>query len=209
MKNFLNIMIIISFFLGSESKGKGNDSFRYDKDKNTERKNLTDAYARFGKTYKPFVADQSNLDPKLAIQLQQIFTLTDMAVIEKVLLLEFIGKIHLGENPRDTPYKDYYQEIISEMKSIDLKDERMIKIRKELLEGIDYHREVLDSWLEAARRNRVDKVQNARGTWVHHGTSIGDRIFSKLYHNFIRENFKEEHPENLEAISRHFCVLVF
>lgn len=203
------VISLIGLFLPTVSLAKGLDSFRYDKNKIIERKNLTDAYARFGKTYKPFSSDQSNLEPKLASQLQKIFSLTDMAVIEKVLLLEFIGKIHQEEISRSTPYRDYYQEIISEMNSLDLKDKRLIKIRKDLLEGINYHREVLDTWLEAARRNRVDRVQNANSRWVHYGTSTGDKIFYQLYHNFIKKNFKEELPENLEAISRHLYVLVF
>lgn len=190
-------------------QAKGTDSFRYDKDQITERKNLTDAYARFGKVYKPYNADQSNLDIKLAKQLEKLFTLTDMAVIEKVLLLEFIGKIDKGDLPRDAPHKDYYEEIISEMKSFTPKDKRIIKIKEDLIKGINYHREVLDAWLKAARRDRVDKVKNASGRWVHYGTSAGDKIFYSLFYSFIQTNFKEEYPENIKALSRHLCVLVF
>jgi len=191
------------------SFAKGPDSFRYDKDVITKRKNLEDAYARFRKPYKPYNADQSNLKPKVAKNLQRLFTLADMAVIEKVLLLEFIGKIDKEELPRAEPYKDYYLEIIFEMKNMKLQDERLIKIRRDLIKGINYHREVLDAWLEAARRDRVDKVKNASGRWVHHGTAAGDKIFYALFHTYIKNNFKEEYPENIEALSRHLCVLVF
>ncbi len=50
---------------------------------------------------------------------------------------------------------------------------------------------------------------NEYGRWVHPGTSAGDKIFYELYTSYIRNVFKEENPESLEAISRHLCVLVF
>ncbi len=191
------------------SFAKGFESFRYDKDVITERKNLVDAYARFNKPYKPYNGDQSNLKPEVAKQIEKLFSLTDMAVIEKVLLLEFIGKIDKGDLPRSAPYRDYYLEIIFEMKNMKLEDKRLIKMREDLIKGINYHREVLDAWLEAARRDRVDKVKNATGRWVHHGTAAGDKIFYSLFHTYIKKEFKEEYPENIEALSRHLCVLVF
>ncbi len=208
---FLFSLLALQIFLIQSTLlfAKGGEGFRYDKDKITERKNLKDAYARFKKVYKPYNADQSNLKPEVSKQLEKLFTLTDMAVIEKVLLLEFIGKIHEGDLPRDTHYKNYYREILFEMSSLKLKDERLIKIREDLIKGINYHREVLDAWLEAARRDRVDRVKNASGLWVHYGTSAGDKIFYNLFYKFIKTNFKEEYPENIEALSRHLCVLVF
>jgi hypothetical protein len=206
---YLLALQVIILFQTSELLAKGGEPFRYDKDKITKRKNLKDAYARFKKVYRPYNPDQSNLKAEVAKKLERLFTLTDMAVIEKVLLLEFIGKIHEGDLPRDTHYKNYYREILFEMSNLKLKDERLIKIREDLIKGINYHREVLDAWLEAARRDRVDSVKNASGRWVHYGTSAGDKIFYSLFYKYIKTNFKEEYPENLEALSRHLCVLVF
>lgn len=132
-----------------------------------------------------------------------------MAVIEKVLLLEFIGKVDQDEVPRDASHRDYYNEIIVEMQKMEITDSRVKKIRNDLVKGINYHREVLDAWLEAARRNMVHKVKNSSGRWVHYGTSAGDKIFYDLYHSYIKSQFKEEYPENLQALYRHLCVLVF
>jgi hypothetical protein len=191
------------------ANAKGYKSIRYDKNQITERKSLDDAYARFGKVYKPYNPSHSNLDSKVSAQLEKLFALSDMAVIEKVLLLEFIGKIHDEEIPRDAPHKDFYKEILAEMKLIEISDKRVIKVKKDLIKGIIHHIEVLESWLLAARRNQVHKVKNASGRWVHPGTSAGDKIFYTLYYKFIKSNFKDEYPENLEALSRHLCVLVF
>jgi hypothetical protein len=210
MKTF-NKIIIISFVLFNIPLVKAKDaiSFRYNKEKVTGRKSLVDAYARFGKVYRPYVSGHSNLDPKVSRQLVKIFTLTDMAVIEKVLLLEFIGKIANGDLSRSTPYTNYYQEIIEEIKAVETKDKRIIKIKKDLVKGIEFHKEVLDSWLNAARKNQVHKVKNKSGRWVHPGTSAGDKIFYSLYHKYIKKHFSQEYPENLEALNRHLCVLVF
>lgn len=188
---------------------KGYKSFRYDKNEIIQRKSLDDAYARFGKVYKPYDSSHSNLEPEVAKQLEKLFSLSDMAVIEKVLLLEFIGKIHEEDIPRDAPHKDFYKEILAEMERIEITDVHVIKIKKDLIKGINHHIEVLESWLLAARRNQVYKVKNASGRWVHPGTSAGDKIFYDLYYKYIRTNLKKEYPENLEALSRHLCVLVF
>ncbi len=204
-------MVFILFMLLNSSlvQASDSDSYRYSKEKIKDRKSLDDAYARFGKIYKPYVADQSNLDMKISKQLVKIFTLTDMAVIEKVLLLEFIGKVDKGDVPRDTPHKNYYQEILEEINAIEATDKRIIKVQKDIVAGIKFHIQVLDSWLEAARKNEVHTVKNKSGRWVHPGTSAGDKIFYSLFHNYIKKNFSEEYPENLEALSRHLCVLVF
>jgi len=190
-------------------QAKESTSFRYNSEKVTGRKSLVDTYARFAKVYSPYVAAQSNLDEKTARQLEKIFNLTDKAVIEKVLLLEFIGKVSNGEIPRNTPYTNYYKEILSEIDGLESTDKRINKIKKDLIVGIKLHIEVLDAWLKAAREDQVNKVKNKSGRWVHPGTSAGDKIFYSLYHHYIKKNFSKEHPENLEALSRHFCVLVF
>jgi len=210
MKVFKHLLITLFVLLSVPlSQAKGSVSSRYNKEKVTGRKSLDDAYARFGKIYKPYVSSHSNLDIKISKQLVKIFTLTDMAVIEKVLLLEFIGKIAEGEIPRNTPHRNYYQEILNEINGFKATDKRIIKVQKDLVTGIKFHIQVLDAWLEAARKNQIHKVKNKSGRWVHPGTSAGDKIFYSLYHNYIKKNFSEEYPENLEALSRHLCVLVF
>lgn len=210
MKSFKSIICLILVLLNSPLlQAKDSVSLRYNNEEIKGRKSLDDVYARFGKIYKPYVASQSNLNEKTSKQLERIFTLTDMAVIEKVLLLEFIGKVDKGDVPRDAPHRNYYSEIIQEIESFETKDKRMIKLKKDLVTGIKFHVEVLEAWLLAARDNEVSRVKNKSGRWVHPGTSAGDKIFYSLYHSFVKENFKEEYPENLEALSRHFCVLVF
>lgn len=210
MKILKNIALILITLLNMPlAQSKEAESFRFNNEKIKSRKSLDNAYARFGKIYKPYISAHSNLDIKISKQLMKIFTLTDMAVIEKVLLLEFIGKVDKGDLPRNSPHKNYYKEIISEINAIETNDKRIIKIKKDLVTGIEFHIEVLYSWLEAARENEVHKVKNKSGRWVHPGTSSGDKIFYSLYHNYISKEFSEEYPENLEALSRHFCVLVF
>ncbi|MBT7610363.1 MAG: hypothetical protein HN576_11450 [Bacteriovoracaceae bacterium] len=203
---FLSLVLLL---ISAPIQAKGKKTFRYDKNEITARKSLDEAYARFGKIYKPYDSGHSNLDLKTAKQLERLFTLTDMAVIEKVILLEVIGKIDQHELARDTIHIDYYDEILGEMEKLRIKDKRLIKVRKDLIKGINHHREVLDAWLMAARKDRVYKVKNASGHWVHPGTSAGDKIFYSLYHSYIITNFKAEYPENLKALSRHLCVLVF
>ncbi len=209
--NNRNLSILLSLFLLVivTIQAKGRKTFRYDEDAITKRKSLDEAYARFGKTYKPYDASHSNLGHEVAKQLETLFNLTDMAVIEKVLLLEFIGKIHEGDLPRDTPYKNYYQEILDKIENLKTKDKRIEKIKYDLIKGIEHHRNVLKAWLDAARDDEVKRVQNKVGRWVHPGTGIGDKIFRSLYYDYIIQNFKDEYPENLQALSRHLCVLVF
>lgn len=202
-------MLLLALFTMTSTFAKGGRDYRYDQDKITQRKSLDDAYARFGKIYKPYNASQSNLNPEVAQALEQLFTLADMAVIEKVLLLEFIGEVADGDVARDKPYDDYYVQIIEAMKELKIGDKRLIKIREDLIAGINYHREVLDAWLDAARRNQVQRVKNEYGRWVHPGTAKGDALFYALYHQYIVTELSDEYPENLQALSRHLCVLVF
>jgi hypothetical protein len=201
---FLFSLLLLNPLFAKESK-----QYRYNQDNITNRKSLIDAYDRFGKIYKPYSASQSNLDSKLAQSLEKLFTLSDMAVIEKVLLLEFIGEVADGEVTREKVHIDYYSQILDQMKSLELTDKRLVKIRDDLVKGINFHREVLYAWLDAARKNQVNKVKNANGVWVHPGTSKGDQIFSSLYYQYIQKEFSSEYPENLAALARHICVLVF
>lgn len=208
LKPCLYLYFIFFPIFSAYSLTKGSVSFRFHKNKILERKSFDDAYARFRKTYDPYKANSSNLNRDEADQIEKLFHLADMAVIEKVLLLEFIGKIHDGEVSRNAYYKSYYQKIIDQMSILKV-SKRVNYIKINMIKGIEFHRKVLDSWLKAARDNQVHKVQNKLGRWVHPGTSLGDKIFYNLYHEYIQKNFKEENKENLEALKRHLCVLVF
>lgn len=205
---FTLIALTLSFSFNQEAKSASYKRYDKSKDKIISRKSLDDAYQRFGKIYDPYDAQASNLEQKEAKQIERLFYLTDLAVIEKVLLLEFIGKVHEGEVERNAPHKDYYSEIISEIEKLEVSG-RMIKIKKDVLTAIAFHIEVLKDWLAAARKNEVHKVKNKSGRWVHSGTSAGDKIFYALYHQYIVSNFKDENKEGLDALSRHLCVLVF
>ena len=205
--NFPKLLaLLLLIFMSNQVFAK--KALRYNESEVTFRKSLDEAYQRFGKIYDPFRAENSNLNRVEATQLQILLSMTDMAVIEKVVLLEFIGKIHEGELDRDTPHKDYYDEILSELEGFEVTD-RIKTIKEGVIKGIKFHREVLDAWLEAARKNNVKSVMDKNGRWVHPGTSAGDKIFYNLYTSYIKKVFKEENPESLEAISRHLCVLVF
>lgn len=203
----IRISLLVLSLLVSTSFAKTN--YRFKENQILQRKTLTEAYARFGKTYKPYNSDHSSLDPQLAQDLETLFHLADLAVIEKVILLEVIGKIEDGQLPRDYEHKNYYQEVLTQMMNLSSDDKRIIKIRNDLIKGINFHIEVLKAWLEAAKNDEVHKVKNASGRWVHPGTSAGDKIFYSLFYSYINKEFSQEYPENIEALSRHLCVLVF
>lgn len=206
-RTLLSVFILFTLVSPKDAYSKGEKGF--DPTKITKRKSLEDAYYRWKKIYRPYNASHSPLKPRVAKNLERLFSLSDLAVVEKVVLLEIIGKIDQEEMERDAPHKDYYEDIFSEIKKLDLKDKRLVKIREDLLKAIQHHRDVLYAWLEAARKDEVHKVKNKSGRWVHPGTGLGDKIINQLYHNYVKKEFSNEYSENIEAFSRHFCVLVF
>ena len=206
-KKYFFLFLFISPIIVSESFAKEN--YRFKENQILQRKTLTEAYSRFGKEYKPYNSDHSSLDTQVAQDMETLFHLADLAVIEKVILLEVIGKIHDGQLPRDHEHKNYYQEILTQMVNLQSEDKRIQKIRDDLVKGINFHIEALKAWLDAAKKDKVHTVKNSSGRWVHSGTSAGDKIFYSLFYSYINKEFSNEYPENIEALSRHLCVLVF
>lgn len=158
---------------------------------------ISDARVKFDK-------DTAKMSDAEKQYLYDLFYIADLAFRERMIMLDFFRK------RQDIAYIDRYNVSIDELlkgfKIIEAPNVDLGKVEMHIVNALKDQRRFFNEWHEAWGTKKYDQLQENFTTHPHVRNNHSRLVKA---HNILKENYRRESKENLQAFSDHIRALDF